>query len=46
MTIALYALAFLALVAVALCIQQAIRLIRWAKDLVETHEALGDPGET
>jgi len=44
--IALYTLAGLALVAVALCIQQAIRLIQWARELVETHEALGDPGET
>lgn len=43
--IALYALAFLALVAVALCIQQTIRLIRWSRDLVETHEELGEPGE-
>jgi hypothetical protein len=33
MTPALYALAFLALVAVAMCIQQAIRLIRWARAL-------------
>lgn len=43
--IALYTLAAVALAAVALCIQQAIRLIQWARELVETHEALGDPGD-
>jgi hypothetical protein len=30
---------------VALCIQQTVRLIRWARELVETHEGLGEPGE-
>lgn len=45
MTITLYTLAFLALVAVALCIQQAIRLIRWARELEREAERLEHPGE-
>lgn len=39
-------LAFLAVLCVALAIQQGIRLIRWARGLVEAHESLGEPGET
>lgn len=45
MILALYTLALLALVAVALCIQQAIRLIRWSRELDREAERLGHPGE-
>lgn len=41
-----WALAVLAFLCMALAVQQGIRLVRWYRDLVKAHEALGEPGET
>ena len=41
-----WSLAFLAVLCMALAVQQGIRLVRWARALAKEHEALGEPGET
>lgn len=41
-----WSLAFLAVLCMALAVQQGIRLVRWSRELVKAHESLGEPGET
>lgn len=46
MAVVAWTIAVLAFLCVAIAVQQGIRLVRWYRDLVKAHEALGEPGET
>lgn len=46
MAVVAWSIALLAVLCMALAVQQGIRLVRWSRELVKAHESLGEPGET